>query len=106
MAWAAALLMPACVALVLVWRAAPATLDRLWAAPTAIGIALGVASVFWSALFFSGIQSRGVLVALDLLAWSVVLAAIVALTRVGPTPSRRRLRAGQAGWRRPPPSRC
>jgi hypothetical protein len=84
MAWIAALLVPACVALVLVWRTAPATRDRLWAAPAAIGIALGLASVFWSGLFFSGIQSRGVLIALDLLAWSVVLVAIVALTRVPP----------------------
>lgn len=81
MAWTLALLVPACVALLLVWRAVPGAPDRLAAAPVAIGLALGLASVFWAALFFAGIQSRAVLVALDLLAWAVVLAATLALTR-------------------------
>ena len=47
--------------------------DRLAAAPLAIGVALGLASVIWSALFFGGVHSRGLLIALDVLAWAVLL---------------------------------
>ena len=81
MAWTAALLVPAGVALILVWRATAATGDRLPAAPAATGIALGMASVIWSALFFAGIQSRPLLVGLDLLAWAAVLGGGLAFTR-------------------------
>jgi hypothetical protein len=77
MAWLLALALPAAVGLILVCRLTPGTADRWPAAPATIGVALGLASVIWSALFFAGIRSRAVLVALDLLAWSVVLAAIV-----------------------------
>jgi hypothetical protein len=81
MAWALALLIPAGVALAVVWRGTGGTRDRLAAAPAAVGIALGLASVLWSALFFSGIHSRGRLVALDILAWTLVLAAGFTLPR-------------------------
>ena len=81
MKWTAALIVPAIVATILVWRATAGTRDRLAAAPAAAGIALGLASVIWSALFFSGIQSRTVLVGLDLLVWTILLAGGFALTR-------------------------
>ena len=80
MAWPAALVGPACVALILVWRAC-ARGDRLAAAAPAAGIALGMASVIWSALFFSGIPSRPLLIGLDVLAWTTVLAGGLAVTR-------------------------
>ena len=57
MSWIAGMLVPAGVALVVVWRATGVTGERLAAAPAASGIALGLASVVWSALFFSGIRS-------------------------------------------------
>ncbi len=81
MAWAFALLLPAGVALAIVWRATRGARDRLAAAPAAVGIALGLASVPWSALLFSRVHSRGTLIALDLVAWATVLAAGLALTR-------------------------
>lgn len=81
MAWLLALLIPAGVALAVVWRMTAVTRDRLAAAPGAIGIALGLASVVWSAPFFGGIHSRGALVGLDLLAWTILLAAGLVCTR-------------------------
>jgi hypothetical protein len=81
MVWIFALLVPAGVALAVVWRAMTSSRDRLAAAPAAVGIAVGLASVPWSALFFGGLHSRGLLMTLDLLAWALVLAAGLAFTR-------------------------
>ena len=79
-----ALLGPAAAALVLAWRASPRARQRLAAAPAAMGIALGLAAVLWSALLFGGIRSRALLVAFDLAAWGGL--AIVAL-RLRPSDS-------------------
>jgi hypothetical protein len=81
MLWIAGLLVPPGVALVVVWRATGVTGERLAAAPAACGIALGLASVAWSALFFSGIRSGTLMTLLDLAVWAVMLAAGLVMTR-------------------------
>lgn len=81
MAWVLALLIPAAAALAVAWRTMTGTRDRVAAATAAVGIALGLASVAWSALFFGGVHSRGLLIALDLAAWALILAAALAFTR-------------------------
>jgi hypothetical protein len=81
MAWTLALLIPAGVAVAVAWRATAGVRDRLAAVPAAIGIALGLASVIWSALLFGGIHSRGLLIALDLIAWILILAAGLTFAR-------------------------
>jgi hypothetical protein len=81
MTWVAALLVPAAVALVVVWRATAVKSERLAAAPAAAGIALGLASVVWAALFFSGIRSGVLLTLLDLAAWAAMLVAGLIMTR-------------------------
>jgi hypothetical protein len=91
MLWTAGLVIPAAVALAVVWRTTAGLRDRLAAAPPAIGIALGLASMIWAALFFGGVHSRGLLLTLDLLAWILVLAIGLVLTReprdLAPAPS-------------------
>ncbi len=81
MAWILALLIPAAVAVAVVWRAPAAARDRLSAVPAAIGIALGLASVIWSALLFGGIHSSGLLIALDVMSWVLILAAGLTFAR-------------------------
>lgn len=81
MAWLAGFLLPPAVALVIVWRAAAVTRDRLAAAPAAAGISLGLSSALWSTLVFSGIRSPATLSALDFAAWLIVLAAGLVTTR-------------------------
>jgi hypothetical protein len=84
MAWLLALLAPAAVALAVVARVSPGARDRRAAAPAAIGIAVGLASVLWSAAFFGGVRSRGLLIILDLAGWTLVLIAVLALRRRAP----------------------
>ena len=81
MLWVVGLLVPAAVALVVVWRVTGVTSERLAAAPAAAGIALGLASVVWAALFFGGIRSRALITLIDLAAWAAILAAGLVMTR-------------------------
>jgi hypothetical protein len=74
MAWALGLALPAAAAAALSWRLAVTFRTRLALCAALLGVFAGAASVPWSALFFSGIRSRGVLLGLDAAVWLAVIA--------------------------------
>lgn len=76
--------LPSAAALVVVWRAADGWRQRAAVLPAALGVAIGAASVPWSTFLFGGIRSRPAFIALDSLAWVVVVACALFALRQRP----------------------
>lgn len=87
MAWALGLALPAAAAAAWSWRLGAVLRERLALFAALLGIFAGAASVPWSALFFSGIRPRALVLGVDAAVWLIVIAAAALARSRGARPA-------------------